>query len=240
MKLGVNIDHVATLRQARGTVYPDPVGAASICEEAGCDSIVAHLREDRRHINDADILRLRDGIRTRFNLEMSIAPDIVSVCLRIRPNQATLVPERRRELTTEGGLDVIKGGPRLARVVERIMGRGISVSLFIDPLKRQIDAARRIGVEYIEIHTGRYAEAASRAQAKEALNEIDRAANYAHSLGLKVNAGHGLNYDNVSHIVRIKPIIELNIGHSIIARAVFVGLAAAVREMRRLIDKSDR
>jgi len=234
-KLGVNIDHVATLRQARGGLEPDPVLAARICEAAGCDSIVAHLREDRRHIRDRDIHILRKTVRTRLNMEMSIAAEIVKIALDVVPDQATLVPERRQELTTEGGLDCVKYGSRIARAIERLEGNGITVSLFIDPNRRQIRAARRIGAGYIELHTGEYSGAGNARVKKAQLKKLIEAAEYASGIGLGVNAGHGLNYNNVSDVARIGVIEELNIGHSIISRAVFVGLDKAVKEMLALI-----
>lgn len=234
-KLGVNIDHVATLRQARGGLEPDPVLAARICEAAGCDSIVAHLREDRRHIRDRDILILRKTVRTRLNMEMSIAGEIVKIALDVGPDQATLVPERRQELTTEGGLDCVKYGSRIARAIERLEGNGITVSLFIDPDRRQIKAARRIGAGSIELHTGEYSNAGNGRGKKVQLKKLIEAAEYASGIGLRVNAGHGLDYNNVRDVAGIGGIEELNIGHSIISRAVFVGLDKAVREMLALI-----
>ena len=233
-KLGVNIDHVATLREARRISYPDPAAAAAICEEAGCDSIVCHLREDRRHIKDADVKRLRETVMTRLNLEMSTAKDIVDIACAVRPAQATLVPEKRKELTTEGGLDVIKYEKRIASVIERFGRNGIETSLFIGPSKRQIDASKKSGAGIVELHTGAYANAKNRAAVSKELDNIRRAADYALSLGLEVNAGHGLNYNNVKEVARIKGINELNIGHSIISRAVLVGLKQAVEEMLEL------
>ena len=230
-KLGVNIDHVATLRQARKGVFPDPVSAASLCEKAGSHSIVAHLREDRRHINDSDVKRLKKTVRTRFNLEMSIVPEIVEIACRLKPHQATLVPEKRQELTTEGGLCIITYRRRLAKVIEQLRKSGIAVSLFIDPDKRQIALAPEVGAKIIEIHTGRYAEAKTKLQRQARLKEIIKATEYAQTLGLTVNAGHGLDYDNVKPIARISGIEELNIGYSIICRSIFVGLEAAVRQM---------
>jgi len=234
-KLGVNIDHVATLREARKTYEPDPVEAAGICEEAGCDSIVCHLREDRRHIKDADVITLREIIRTRFNLEMSIAGDIVRFAARIRPDQATLVPERRQEVTTEGGLDVKKNLKKVRAVVSQLCSRGIDVSLFINPSTAQIDAAAASCAKIIELHTGEYANAPSESARKRQLAILRRAVKYASSLGLEVNAGHGLNYDNVRDVAMIEGLNELNIGHSIISRAVFAGLDKATKDMMELV-----
>jgi len=233
-ELGVNIDHVATLRQARRGIVPDPVYAAYLCEKAGANSIVAHLREDRRHIQDKDVLLLRQKIKTRLNLEMSIAPSIVRIACKIKPYQATLVPEHRRELTTEGGLDVVSGFKKISPVVRKLKNAGILVSLFIDPDKKQIDASKKAGVAAVELHTGRYSEAKDGKQRKKFFNEIKQAADYAGSIGLSVNAGHGLDYANVRSIAGIPGIAELNIGYSIICKAVYVGLFKAVEEMREL------
>ncbi|MDP2905346.1 MAG: pyridoxine 5'-phosphate synthase [Candidatus Omnitrophota bacterium] len=235
LKLGVNIDHVATLRQARGGSQPDVIKAALACEAAGADSIVAHLREDRRHINDADVKKLRRLIKTRLNLEMSIAPEIVRIACSLRPDQATLVPERRQELTTEGGLDTRKNFKRVKEAVSALEARKIEISLFIDPDTKQIEAALETGAKIIELHTGRYANAKTSSERRRYLLEIENASSYAGSLGLVVNAGHGLDYQNVSSVARIGEIEELNIGHSIISRAVFIGLARAVEEMKMLI-----
>ncbi len=234
-KLGVNIDHVATLRQARRAIEPDPVWAASICELAGCDSIVVHLREDRRHIQDRDVEILRKTVRTRLNLEMSINKEIVGIARRIRPDQATLVPEKRQELTTEGGLDVKGNLGQVKKAVGGLTIKGIAVSLFIDPDKLQIEASKKAGVNIIELHTGNYAEAKSGAEIKHELNKLREAVNFGKKLGLVVNAGHGLTYQNVATVAKIPGIEELNIGHSIISRAVLVGLDRAVREMKELI-----
>jgi pyridoxine 5-phosphate synthase len=231
VKLGVNIDHIATLRQARAALVPDPVEAARACELAGCDSVVCHLREDRRHINDDDVARLKASVRTRLNLEMSAAKDIVDIACRIRPDQATLVPEKRIEVTTEGGLDVAKDFAKIAKVVSRLKSRGIEVSLFVDPSRRQIDASRASGAGVIELHTGEYAGAASAARRRKELGALRNAVKYALSIGLEVNAGHGLDYDNVAEVARISGVNELNIGYSIVARSVFIGLGRAVEEM---------
>lgn len=234
-KLGVNVDHVATLRQARGGSEPDPVWAASICEAAGCDSIVAHLREDRRHMNDKDVRALRKNVRTKFNLEMSTDPGIVKIAKRILPHQATLVPERRQELTTEGGLSVARHRKKIGKIVESLKKKDIEVSLFIDPDIREISAARSIGVDVIEIHTGLYSEARTKSAIEREYKKIKASIDYALSLGFVVNVGHGLNYNNIKKIVRINGINEFNIGHSIISRAVFTGLYRAVSDMKALI-----
>lgn len=235
LKLGVNIDHVATVREARRGIEPSPVLAALVAQAAGADSIVAHLREDRRHIKDKDILLLRKLVRIKFNLEMSCADKIVSFACRLKPEQVTLVPEKRQELTTEGGLDVAVTPTKIQKVVKKLRGQGIAVSLFIDPDKKQIDAARKAGASMIEIHTGAYADAATVREMKKRLEEIRQASRYAKDKGFLVFAGHGLNYFNVKKIAAIKEIEELNIGHSIISRAVLVGLTQAVREMKALI-----
>ncbi|MBI4335428.1 MAG: pyridoxine 5'-phosphate synthase [Candidatus Omnitrophica bacterium] len=241
-KLGVNIDHVATIRQARLTIEPDPVWAAAICEMAGCDSIVAHLREDRRHIQDRDVEILRKTVRTRLNLEMSANREIVSAARMIRPDQSTLVPEKRMELTTEGGLDVKGNLAKIKTAAGRLKDRGITVSLFIDPDKPQIEASKKAGVNMIELHTGNYAEAfiARGGQERDKaiaweFGRIKAAVEFGRQLGMVVNAGHGLTYQNAAAIAGIPGIDELNIGHSIIARAVLVGLDRAVREMKALI-----
>ncbi|NQU74246.1 MAG: pyridoxine 5'-phosphate synthase [Candidatus Omnitrophica bacterium] len=235
-KLGVNIDHVATVRQARGTIEPDPIWAASICELAGCNSIVVHLREDRRHIQDRDVEILRKTVRTRLNLEMSINKGIIEVAKRVRPDQATLVPEKRQELTTEGGLDVKKNLNQVKKVVRDLTKKGISVSLFIDPDRSQIEATRKTGAKIIELHTGNYAEAKKEKEIRQELDRLKEAVNFGLRLGLIVNAGHGLTYQNVVPVARIPGVEELNIGHSIISKAVLVGLDKAVSQMRALID----
>ena len=235
VKLGVNIDHIATLRQARGEFDPDPILAARLCEQAGCDSIVAHLREDRRHMQDRDIVLLRKTVKTRFNLEMSLNAGIVKVALAVKPDQATLVPERRQELTTEGGLDVVRHLKMVKKVSHALLKKGIDVSLFIAPDKKQIDAALSIGTKTIELHTGAYARAFADRLAIDEFAQIKSMTAYARQLGMKVNAGHGLNYENTYAIARIKGMHELNIGHAIMSRAVFVGLKQAVREMIDII-----
>lgn len=234
-KLGVNIDHVATVREARGVANPDPVEAAIICMDAGCDSIVCHLREDRRHIKDDDVWRLREVVKTRLNLEMSIAKDIVDIACKVRPEQATLVPEKRRELTTEGGLDVVKYAGKITEVIQKFNEKKIETSLFINPSKVQIDASKRAGASIIELHTGGYADARTETARLKELDKIKRSVGHAISIGLEVNAGHGLNYANVKDVANIKDINELNIGHSIVARAVMAGMRRAVEEMIGLI-----
>ncbi len=235
VRLGINIDHVATVRQAREGIEPDLVQAALLCESAGADSIVVHLREDRRHIQEEDVQRLRKLLRVRFNLEMSIDPGVMRVAQRIKPDQATLVPEKRRELTTEGGLAVARQEKKIGSAVEKLRKKGITVSLFIDSDKKNIDAARRVGAELVEFHTGEYALAVAKREKKRKLEELREGTFYARSLGLGVNAGHGLNYFNVHPVAQIKGIEELNIGHAIVARAVLVGISRAVREMKELI-----
>ncbi len=235
VKLGVNVDHVATLRQARKEFDPDPILAARVCEQAGCDSIVAHLREDRRHIQDRDIVLLRKTLKVRFNLEMSIDPGIVKVALAVKPDQATLVPERRQEITTEGGLDVARHLKKVEKASHALQKKGIDVSLFIAPDKKQIDAAYAIGVKTIELHTGPYARAFAGRYAVKEFAQIKHMTYYACGLGMKVNAGHGLNYDNTYAIAHLKGMDELNIGHAIMSRAVFVGLKQAVGEMIAII-----
>ncbi|HBG60792.1 MAG: pyridoxine 5'-phosphate synthase [Omnitrophica WOR_2 bacterium GWF2_38_59] len=233
--LGVNIDHIATLRQARREFDPDPIKAALICKKAGADSIVAHLREDRRHIIDEDIIRLKSALKVRFNLEMSIAKEIVEIASKVKPDQATLVPEKRQEITTEGGLDVVKNFTKIKEVNKILSGNGIGVSLFIDPIKEQIDKTLEAGVKIIEIHTGCYALAKTKAGIERQVKVIKDLTKYAQSLGLTVNAGHGLKYNNTKTIARIPGMHELNIGHSIIAHAVFVGLERAVKEMAKIV-----
>lgn len=231
--LGLNIDHVATLRQARGTRYPDPVHAALLAEQAGADSITLHLREDRRHIQDADVLHLRGLLQTRMNLEMAVTDEMIDFACRVKPQDCCLVPERREELTTEGGLDVAGQIERIHAACDRLKSAGIRVSLFIDPDPRQIDAAVACEAPVIELHTGHYADAVDDATQARILHDIITCAQDATDVGLQVNAGHGLHYHNVQAIAAIPQIEELNIGHAIIARAVFVGLPAAVAEMKQ-------
>ncbi len=233
--LGVNIDHVATLRELRRGDYPEPAQAALICEAAGADGIVAHLREDRRHIQDRDVQLLRKVVRTRLNLEMSVADEIVAIACKVKPDQATLVPEKRQELTTEGGLDILANFKKVKSVLEKLTAHGIAVSLFIDPEKKQIDAAKKAGAKMIELHTGCYAGARVKELQDRFFRQIKEAVVYARVKGLQVFAGHGLDYENVSRVARIEGIEELNIGYAIVCRAVIVGLDRAVREMEALI-----
>lgn len=236
LKLGVNIDHIATLREARyrGNSHgePDPISAARVCEEAGAHGITAHLREDRRHIQDRDVWKLRETVRTRLNLEMANAPEIVAIAEKVKPNIVCIVPERRQEVTTEGGLDAASQIDALSETCRRMNAASIEVSLFIAPDPRQVEAAARIGSQFIELHTGSFAEHFADAAARE--REVQRlidAAQQANALGLKVNAGHGLNCENLPALFRVPHLVELNIGHSIVSRAVFVGLYAAVEKM---------
>jgi len=236
--LGVNIDHVATLRQARGTRYPDPIQAAMAAEQAGADGITLHLREDRRHIQDRDVELLRGILLTRMNLEMAVTEEMLGIAERIRPQDCCLVPERREELTTEGGLDVAGQRERLREACARLAEAGVRVSLFIDAEPQQIEAAEDVGAPVIEIHTGHYADAATPAARDAELARVVEAVRHGLALGLQVNAGHGLNYQNVQAIAAIPGISELNIGHAIIARAMFTGLEEAVREMKRLMREA--
>lgn len=238
MRLGVNIDHVATLRQARGTSYPDPVDAARICEQSGAGGITAHLREDRRHIQDQDIYRLIEVLSVPLNLEMANAADVVEIALEIRPPEVCLVPERRQELTTEGGLDVIRDGEALTPSVRQLTEAGSEVSLFVDPDLDQIAAAAALGVPCIELHTGTYCEAQG-AAADEELERLAAAAQAAHEAGLKVNAGHGISLQTIRGILRIPHLDTLNIGHSIVSHAVTVGIAAATRAMADAIQQEE-
>lgn len=232
--LGVNIDHVATLRQARGTSYPRPVDAVQMAEQAGADSITVHLREDRRHIQDADLGAINEVMRTHMNLELAVTDEMIGIATKLKPTDVCLVPEKREELTTEGGLDVKGQLDKVRSACERLAAANIRVSLFIDPDNEQLDAALAAGAPVVEIHTGAYADADDVEQAAE-LKRVQEAARYGHGLGLIINAGHGLNYHNVGPIAAIPEIVELNIGHAIISRAVFDGLAMAVSEMKRLM-----
>ena len=233
--LGVNIDHVATLRQARGTRYPDPIQAAIESEQAGADAITLHLREDRRHIQDRDVEMLKDILQTRMNLEMAVTEEMLAIAERVKPDDCCLVPERREELTTEGGLDVVGQFDRVADACHRLAAAGVRVSLFIDADAEQIEAAAKTRAPVIELHTGSFADATSKAQRHAELNSIIQGVKLGKELGLQVNAGHGLHYHNVADIAAIAGIRELNIGHAIVARAVFSGLQNAVREMKRLM-----
>ncbi|AIY40868.1 Pyridoxine 5'-phosphate synthase [Collimonas arenae] len=236
--LGINIDHVATLRNARGTTYPDPLQAALQAEEAGADAITLHLREDRRHIRDADVEMIRPQLHTRMNLEAAVTQEMIDFSCKIKPQDSCLVPERRHELTTEGGLDVVKYFTQVQAAVRQLQGEGIRVSLFIDPEADQIQAAAEIGAPVIELHTGRYAEAHDETEQRSELERVQRAVQEGVRRGLKVNAGHGLHYTNAQAIAAIPDIAELNIGHAIVAHAVFVGWKAAVSEMKALMVKA--
>jgi pyridoxine 5-phosphate synthase len=235
--LGVNIDHVATVRQARGTVYPSVVQAAELAERAGADSITVHLREDRRHIQDEDVRVLCATTKTRINLEMAVTPEMLAIALERRPADVCLVPEKREELTTEGGLDVVANEAAVATAVTQLNDAGIRASLFIDPDPEQLTAARQIGAPVVELHTGTYADAGENEQGAE-LQRLHHACQFGHDLGLQINAGHGLHLDNVLAVARLPHMKELNIGHSIIARAIFVGLEAAIQEMKELIHSA--
>ena len=234
IRLGVNVDHVATVRQARMIEVPDPVEAALLAERAGADGITVHLREDRRHIQERDVRLLRERARSKVNLEMAVTSEMVAFAESVKPDDACFVPEKREELTTEGGLDVVSHKAKIKEAVERLQGRGIHVSLFIDPDQAQIEAAKEVGAHAIEIHTGSYCNASGRERDEE-LGAIVSAVTLARKLGLEAHGGHGLNYDNVLPIAAIEEIVELNIGHSIIARAVIVGIAQAVREMKEIL-----
>ena len=233
MRLYINIDHVATIRQARRTDEPDPVAAALICETAGADGITAHLREDRRHIQDDDVERLARSVRTVLNLELATSDEILALACRLRPFQATLVPERREEITTEGGLELVRTADRLKPAIARLSGAGIRVSLFVDPTRECMDRAKELGVPAVELHTGRYAHSWPRGEV--ALAEIADAARYGRSLGLAVHAGHGLTYRNVSPVAALPDIEELNIGHSVVSRAVMTGMREATEAMLKLV-----
>ncbi len=239
VELGVNIDHVATLRQARGTEYPSPIEAARIAESAGADAITLHLREDRRHIQDRDVEILRGILRTRMNLESAVTPEMIDIALRIKPHDICLVPERREELTTEGGLDVVRYFDQVSEACNRLDKAGVRVSLFINADFEQIDAAVQAGAPVIEIHTGGYADAVTPQAQIEEFEKIKKAVAYGTGQNLRVNAGHGLHYGNVQAIAEIPGVCELNIGHAIIGHAIFVGLEKAVIEMKRLISEAD-
>jgi len=235
-ELGVNIDHVATIREARKIDYPDPIKAALICQDSGADSIVCHLREDRRHIQDRDLYTLKKLVKVKLNLEMAMSKGIIDIAIKVKPDQATLVPEKRRELTTEGGLDVCSQLSRVKSVLKRLEANNIKVSLFIDPDKRQIEAAGKVGSSMIELHTGRYAEATSKKEKDKEYEDLKKSAKFARKIGIKVFAGHGLNYENTKKLTAIKEIEEYNIGHSVVARSVFIGIGKAVKEMKALIQ----
>jgi pyridoxine 5-phosphate synthase len=235
VRLAVNIDHIATLREARRGVEPDPIMGARICELAGAEAIVCHLREDRRHINDRDVNLLRRTIKTKLDLEMAATEEIIRIAIRVRPDLVTLVPERRQELTTEGGLDVKKNKSHLCKKIKTFHDHGVPVSLFVDPIRDQIKSAAEIEADFVEIHTGEYANARTQKRIQRSLDQVREMANYGRSLGLRVNAGHGLNYTNIGPIAAIEAIEEVSIGHAIISRAVFAGLGAAVKEMVGLV-----
>ncbi|MDC9735003.1 MULTISPECIES: pyridoxine 5'-phosphate synthase [Proteus] len=238
--LGVNIDHIATLRNVRGTTYPDPVQAAFIAEQAGADGITIHLREDRRHITDRDLMLISQTVQTRLNLEMAVTEEMIEIACQTQPDFCCLVPEKRQEVTTEGGLDVVGNEEKVADAIKRLSLAGIKVSLFIDPDHEQINAADRVGAPFIEIHTGAYADAEDEQAQEKEFVRIRDAVTYAASKGLKVNAGHGLHYHNVQRIAALPELYELNIGHAIIGRAIFSGLAPAVEEMKRLMREARR
>jgi len=237
MKLSINIDHVATVREARGGVEPDPVTAAHLCELAGADGIVCHLREDRRHVNDRDVRLLRETVKTKLDLEMAATQEIIAIAAEILPDLATFVPERRQELTTEGGLDVRAHRHQIRDAISELHRHDIEVSLFVDPLPEQIEAAREVEADVIEIHTGEFANARSEQEQRQLLEAVRDAARRGRSLGLGVNAGHGLNYLNMPLIMIVQEIEEVSIGHAILARAVFTGLERAVRDMREVMGR---
>ena len=236
LELGINIDHVATLRNARGTTYPDPLRAARLAEEAGADLITLHLREDRRHIKDADLMTLRPLIKTRMNLECAVTPEMINIACQVKPHDVCLVPEKREEVTTEGGLDILGHYAAVEAAIKQLKSAGIRVSLFIDPDEKQIQAARDVGATVVELHTGRYADVSGEEQIKE-LERIKKAAQYAVSVGLRVNAGHGLHEGNVMPIAAISDLSELNIGHAIVAEALFKGWQNAIMDMKALMVK---
>ena len=237
MQLAINIDHIATIRNARGGLEPDPVEAARICEMAGAVGIVSHLREDRRHIRDNDVRQLRKTVKTRLDLEMAATDEIIEIALDVRPELVTLVPEKRQELTTEGGLDVIAQKKRLSDVIKSFHSKKIAVSLFVDPEQSQIETSKEVGADMVELHTGEYANARTDREVRTQFARIQTMAKLGRSLGLTVNGGHGLDYKNVSAIAGIPEICEVSIGHAVITRAVFVGLETAVREMVRLVSR---
>ena len=236
LELGINIDHVATLRNARGTIYPDPLRAAALAEEAGADLITLHLREDRRHIKDADLLALRPLIKTRMNLECAVTPEMIDIACKVKPHDVCLVPEKREEVTTEGGLDVVGQFEAVKAATKKLVDVGIRVSLFIDPEEKQIQAAKDVGATVVELHTGRYADLSGAEQAKE-LERIRKAAVFGKSIGMRVNAGHGLHEGNVKPIAAISELSELNIGHAIVAEALFKGWQKAIIDMKALMDQ---
>lgn len=234
-RLGVNIDHIATIRQARRTIEPDPVWGAALAELGGADGITLHLREDRRHIQDRDLRVLKETVQVKLNLEMAVSDEITKIALEVRPHQVTLVPEKRQEVTTEGGLDVVGNMSRIKACIDQFLAAGIEVSLFIDPDPRQIEASRSLGAQAVELHTGKYADATSQAEQQHELQSLQDSGKFARELGMLLHMGHGLTYRNVIPVATIPGVEELNIGHSIISRAVLVGMEQAVREMKRLI-----
>ena len=236
LELGINIDHVATLRNARGTVYPDPLKAARLAEEAGADLITLHLREDRRHIKDADLMALRPLIQTRMNMECAVTPEMIDIACRVQPHDVCLVPEKREEVTTEGGLDVVGHFEAVKAATTQLKAAGIRVSLFIDPEEKQIQAAKDVGATVVELHTGRYADLSGRQQTQE-LERIRKAAQFGKGIGLRVNAGHGLHEGNVMPVAAIAELSELNIGHAIVAEALFKGWQKAITDMKALMDQ---
>jgi pyridoxine 5-phosphate synthase len=235
MKLGVNVDHVATLREARGSKNPDPVLAAKVCESAGAHSIVMHLREDRRHIKDSDLFRVKEVLKIKLNMEMALAPSVIKTAARLCPDQVTLVPERRRERTTESGLDVVRGERKIRRSLEIFRKKNIAVSLFIDPEPKQIEFTKKLGVEAVEFHTGAYANERSKCGMESELKRLSRAAALARDFKITTHAGHGLDYENVKPLTKIEGFEEFNIGYSLICRALWVGLEQAVKEMKALL-----
>ncbi len=236
LELGINIDHVATLRNARGTLYPDPLRAAALAEEAGADLITLHLREDRRHIKDADLLALRPLIKTRMNLECAVTPEMIDIACQVKPHDVCLVPEKREEVTTEGGLDILGHFDAVRAATKKLIDAGIRVSLFIDPEEKQIQAAKDVGATVVELHTGRYADLSGAEQAKE-LERIRKAAIFGKSIGMRINAGHGLHEGNVKPIAAISELSELNIGHAIVAEALFKGWQKAITDMKALMNQ---
>lgn len=238
--LGVNIDHIATLRQNRGTIYPDPIEAAKIAEKAGADGITVHLREDRRHIQDQDVITLAKTIKTRLNLEMAPTEEMLTIAEKIKPTYCCLVPEKRQELTTEGGLDIINQQEKITTACQRLAEAGIQVSLFIEPNKKTLDIAKACSAPIVELHTGTYSDTTAPEQQTYELNRIKEATAYGNQIGLQINAGHGLNYQNIQPIAAIPNIIELNIGHSIIAQSIFIGLEQAIKEIKKLIQTAKK
>jgi pyridoxine 5-phosphate synthase len=238
--LCVNIDHIATLRQARGGNYPDPVEGAILCEKNGCDGITAHLREDRRHIQDKDVFSLKEIIRGKYNLEMALSDEIIKIALQIKPDQVTIVPENREEITTEGGLDIKKNKKKIIDTIKLFHNLNILVSLFIEPDKDAVEISKECGADFIEIHTGTYCNAVNKYDIDKEIDRIYSAANHAIKTGIRINAGHGLNYTNIQPVLKTPGLEELNIGHSIISRSVFTGLGSAVREMLKLMGRDLR